>query len=61
MRFADGCLCGSGEFPAEVFDARGVYVTVVCDRCRAERLKGYRPEIFTDSDYAADEPIEAEY
>ena len=39
------------------FSNCGAYV---CDDCRKEKLKGYRPEIFTDGDYECDEPIEPE-
>ncbi len=52
------CPCGSGEYPEEVYDARGIYVAAVCDKCRAERLHGYRPEVFTNSQYECDEQIE---
>lgn len=52
------CPCGSGEYPEDVYDARGIYVACVCDKCRKERLRGYRLEIFDDSDYECDEPIE---
>ena len=54
------CPCGSGELREEVHDARGIFVAFVCDRCRAERLRGYRREIFTDPSYEASEPIEPE-
>ena len=47
------CTCGSGEYPEAVSDARGIFVAYVCDQCRADKLKGYRPEIFTDSHYDA--------
>lgn len=56
----DTCNCGSLEFPEEVFDARGIFVAKVCSACRTERLRGYRPEIFTDPNYDAFEPIEEE-
>lgn len=52
------CPCGSGEWPEVVHDARGIFVSYVCSRCRRERLKSYRPEIFTDPHYPADEQIE---
>ena len=54
------CPCGSGEYSEAICDARGIYVARVCDKCKDERLKGYRPEIFTDNQYEADEPIEPE-
>lgn len=40
------------------YDARGIPLARVCDQCRAEKLKGYRPEVLTDADYWHDEPIE---
>jgi len=45
------CPCGSGEWPNAVHDARGIFVAYVCEQCKKEKLKGYRPEIFTDSNY----------
>jgi hypothetical protein len=47
------CPCGSGLFPSEVFDARGIYVAAVCNVCEKRRLAQFRPEIFTDPDYDA--------
>ena len=45
------CSCGSGLYREEVKDAKGIFVTYACDRCRSHKLEGYRPEIFTDSNY----------
>ncbi len=42
------------------YDARGIPLARVCDKCRKEKLAGYRPEVLTDSQYEADEDIEAE-
>jgi hypothetical protein len=54
------CPCGSGKDSWILNDARGIYVSRVCADC-IERIKsGYRPEIFTDSSYWTDEPIEEE-
>lgn len=52
------CTCGSGLASEEVLDARGIYVCRVCDKCREVKLRGYRPEVLTDPNYLADEPIE---
>lgn len=52
------CSCGSGLESEEVLDARGIYVCRVCDQCRAVKLRGFRPEVLTDPNYEADEPIE---
>jgi len=51
--------CGA-EGAEAIYDARGIYVGRFCDeKCAIEA--GYRAEIFTDSRYEADEPIEADY
>jgi len=42
------------------YDARGIPLARVCDDCREEKLKKYRPEVLNDSNYEADEPIEPE-
>ena len=52
------CRCGSGEVARWVKDARGIPVAKCCFDCRDEKLKGYRPEIFTDANYYTDEPID---
>lgn len=54
------CLCGSGKESEEMLDARGIYCGRVCEDCEAEKRSQFRPEIFEDSDYYADEPIDAE-
>lgn len=54
------CPCQSGEYREEIYDARGIFVAFVCDKCRNDRLNGYRADIFTDSNYPATEPIEPE-
>ena len=54
------CSCGSGEHQEAEYDARGIFLTYACDRCRKERLSQYRPEVLSDPNYQADEPIEPE-
>jgi hypothetical protein len=54
------CSCGSLKHYERVDDARGIFVANVCEDCRSTRLAGYRPEIFEDSSYEADEPIDEE-
>jgi hypothetical protein len=39
-------------------DARGIPLARVCPKCRAEKLSHYRPDVLTNSNYEADEPIE---
>ena len=52
------CPCGSGEYGEPLYDARGIYVSKVCEKCEAKIKAGFRSDIFTDSDYWHDEPIE---
>lgn len=52
------CMCGSGLERFALHDARGIFVSFVCDRCEATIKKCYRPEIFDDPGYWHDEPIE---
>jgi hypothetical protein len=40
--------------------ARGIYVSRVCEACEVRIQAQYRPEVFTDGNYEADEPIEEE-
>lgn len=54
------CPCGSGKDRYELRDARGISCGYVCEDCEATKRAGYRPEIFTDPNYDADEPIEPE-
>jgi hypothetical protein len=54
------CPCGSGEPREELVDARGIFCAFVCSQCEAGKRAGYRPDIFTDSNYWADEPIEGD-
>ena len=42
------------------YDARGIFLTYVCGECRASKMNGYRPDVLTDPNYPADEPIEEE-
>jgi hypothetical protein len=55
------CNCDSGLESERVYDARGIYLARVCDACRERRLAGFRPDIFEDSDYECDEPINEDY
>ncbi len=52
------CSCGSGLLAEDEFDARGIYLCKTCDKCRTDRLAGFRPEVLTDPDYECNEPIE---
>ena len=52
------CPCGSGLYRRPLYDARGIFVAYVCDRCEAKVESRYRPDIFTDPGYWHDEPLE---
>jgi transcription elongation factor Elf1 len=52
------CFCGSGLPRRELVDARGIFCAFVCDNCEERQRAEFRPEIFKDSNYETDEPIE---
>lgn len=54
------CPCGSGKPREEARDARGIFLTFVCDACRKRKLAGFRADVLTDPSYPADEPIEGD-
>jgi hypothetical protein len=54
------CPCGSGLPSAWANDARGIPLARVCSKCRKEKLGHYRPDVLTDPNYWADEPIDSD-
>lgn len=51
----------SEEYSWWEYDARGIPLCRVCDKCEKEKLSKYRPEILTGYTQAdVDEPIEPE-
>ena len=54
------CTCGSGKASWWESDARGIPLCRVCPDCKSERMVKYRPDVLTDPNYWADEPIEEE-
>jgi len=52
------CSCGSGEEHRANYDARGIFLTFTCSKCHKRKMSGFRPEVLTDPNYYADEPIE---
>lgn len=54
------CPCGSGLWSHWVNDARGIPLARVCDKCEDAKLAKYRPEVLTNPDYWADEPIDGD-
>lgn len=64
--FQECYVHGHGEFACAddrwaEYDARGIYLTTVCEHCRTAKLSKYRPEVLTDAWYDADEPIEPDW
>jgi hypothetical protein len=51
-------MCGSGDTRRAVHDARGIFLTFVCKKCKERKLSEFRPDVLTDSNYWHDEPIE---
>lgn len=60
MSKARPCPCGSGQLSWWEYDARGIELCRACPACRAEKLKHYRPEVLSNPNYEADEPIDAD-
>ena len=52
------CACGSGEPRRAAYDARGIFLTYVCNRCEGAKLSRFRPDVLTDPNYPTIEPIE---
>ena len=42
------------------YDARGIYLVAVCEKCVDKSLSVYRSDVLTDPNYWADEDIEKE-
>jgi len=52
------CPCGSGLPSRWQHDARGIELCRTCAKCHKEKMARYRPDVLTDPNYPADEPIE---
>ena len=52
------CDCKSGEQGYAEYDGWGIFLFYGCDKCRARKLKKYRPDI--KQRYDTDEQIEAD-
>jgi hypothetical protein len=53
------CDCGSGLKRYPVYDARGIFLNYVCEKCRKKKIHDrYRPDVLTDPNYWHDEPID---
>jgi hypothetical protein len=58
MNFDLNYCIHEGEDSWWEYDARGIELCRVCDKCVATKLARYRPEVLRDSNYQADEDIE---
>jgi len=54
------CSCGSGKSSSWQHDARGIPLCRTCEDCHQTKIATYRPDVLTNPNYAADEPIEEE-
>lgn len=52
--------CGKSEETYPLKDARGISCGLCCEKCEGTLRAKYRPEIFSDGAYEADEAIEEE-
>lgn len=52
------CACGSGLARRPLYDAKNIFVAYVCDLCEKRIKSKYRDDIFTNSSYWTDEPVE---
>jgi hypothetical protein len=52
------CPCGSGHYREAEYDARGIFLTYLCEVCEEDKLGRYRPEVFDDSRYWVDEALD---
>lgn len=60
VRYVRPCPCGSGLSSAWQYDARGIELCRTCTKCHQKKMAGYRPEVLSNPNYEAGEPIEAE-
>jgi len=54
------CLCGSNEESWWEYDARGIPLCRVCEKCQHQKLSRYRADVLSNPNYWSDEPIEPE-
>ena len=60
MNAARLCNCGSGLERFAANDARGIFLSFVCDDCERDKLRGFRPDVLSDANYWTDEPVDEE-
>ena len=49
------------DYSWEKYDARGIYLCRVCEKCEEAKLSMYRQDVLTNSNYEADEPVESDW
>ena len=54
------CSCGSGRSSWWEYEARGIALARVCEKCKKQKLSRYQRDVLTDPNYWTDEPIEAD-
>jgi len=54
------CNCGSGQIAEAEYDARGIFLTHACPKCKRQKLSKYRQDVLDNPNYEANEPIEPE-
>lgn len=60
MTYLEKCPCGSGMEAFLEVDARNIPLGYMCDSCKKEKLSHFRPDVLSNPNYWADEPIEPE-
>lgn len=54
------CPCGSGREAQAQYDARAIFLTYTCPACHKRKMAEFRPDVLTDKNYYADEPIDGD-
>jgi len=55
-----GQRCDHPKGRRPLYDARGIFCAYVCDDCERDVRRKFRPDIFENPSYWADEPIEGD-
>ncbi len=52
------CNCGSNKESWWIYDARGIPLCKVCEKCEEDKKKKYRKDVLVDSNYECGEEID---
>lgn len=55
--YVRGTVRTCDQYRWDEYDARGIYLCKVCERCERDKLAAYRPEVLTDPGYELDEEV----